>query len=302
VRGNTVNLTDPSGRFAGLILPFLGLGTLNDVTSNGGRNTGKFLQDLCEGDVLGGLGSAFELMLPTLEALGKVAIALAVSIAASVVITAATFVIAAAIGVTSTFALAVGATALFLSGIGGGQTFRATSNVLNGKNWDNGLFNGQDMVVDGALSVITFGIFSKFTGGGITTFGAQGLNAGRQTVDAAKNFFKADEVLLEIQYFSGNVPPKTDGATPISVYSHVDDSGRVVQNAIYNNNGDVMAHIDFKPHGSSPSGHGHLFTTPGKPSTGHGRLYPHYPPGYFPPEWYKIPHNMSPLTPIGVGK
>jgi len=126
-------------------------------------------------------------MLPTLEALGKVAIALTVSIAASVVITAATFVIAAAIGVTSTFALAVGATALFLSGIGGGQAFRATSNVLNGKNWDNGLFNGQDMVVDGALSVITFGIFSKFTGGGITTFGAQGLNAGRQALSAVKN-------------------------------------------------------------------------------------------------------------------
>ena len=106
----------------------------------------------------------------------------------------------------------------------------------------------------------------------------------------------------QMQYFSGTESPWTTGATPNSVYSHINKFGKVIQNAIYDASGDVIAHIDFKPHSSAPSGHGHLFSVPGNPGTGHGTNYPHYPPGYFPAEWYRIPTNTIPHTSIGDGR
>ena len=99
--------------------------------------------------------------------------------------------------------------------------------------------------------------------------------------------------------FSGTTKPWLEGATPNSVYTYVSPTnGRAVQNAIYDADGKVIAHIDFNRHGSAVSGHGHQFP-PGQPGLGHGPGTPHHQPGSLPPDWSFMPPGVSPQTPIG---
>ncbi|QSD35729.1 RHS repeat protein [Pectobacterium brasiliense] len=100
-------------------------------------------------------------------------------------------------------------------------------------------------------------------------------------------------------HFSGTEKPRTTGATPNSMYTHIDPkTGKAVQNAIYDNNGDVIGHVDFKNHGIE-SGHYHLFPEPGNPASGHGPGKPHYPHSGIPSGWDALPPGIEPHTPIG---
>ncbi len=100
-------------------------------------------------------------------------------------------------------------------------------------------------------------------------------------------------------HFYGNDKPWLSGATPNSVYTHIDPkTGKAVQNAIYDSNGNVIAHVDFKNHGGAVSGHGHQFP-PGQPGFGHGQGAIHYPPGSLPPDYSIIPPSVAPHTPLG---
>ena len=108
------------------------------------------------------------------------------------------------------------------------------------------------------------------------------------------NYFISDAQLLvhncTVPRFHGPNKPWPTGATPNSIYTHLDPvTGVPKQNAIYDANGDVIAHVDFKQHGSSPPGHFHTFPAPGNPSSGHGRGNPHYPPESLPPGWGDVP-------------
>jgi RHS repeat-associated protein len=78
---------------------------------------------------------------------------------------------------------------------------------------------------------------------------------------------------------SGTQKPPTKGALPNSTYTHIDPkTGKAVQNAIYDKDGNVVGHVDFKNHGpGAPSGHGHAFPEPGNPGSGHGPDKPHIP-------------------------
>lgn len=107
----------------------------------------------------------------------------------------------------------------------------------------------------------------------------------------------------------GTAPPPTKGAAPNSVYTHVDPvTGKAKQNAVYDQNGNVVAHIDFKNQGKDPkdptkvavSGHGHTFSTPGDPSTGHGKGADHHDPGTLPPSYSALPAGVQPRTPLGT--
>ena len=72
----------------------------------------------------------------------------------------------------------------------------------------------------------------------------------------------------ELTEFSGTSKPWLTGATPNSKYTHLDPKGRAIQNAVYNAEGNVVGHVDFKRHGSAASGHGHIMTQPGVPASG----------------------------------
>jgi hypothetical protein len=101
--------------------------------------------------------------------------------------------------------------------------------------------------------------------------------------------------------FQGPAKPWTSGATPNSVYTHIDPkTGKAVQNAIYDANGNVLGHVDFKNHGpGAPSGHGHMFPKPGNPASGHGPSMPHIPNNELPSGWDALPHGIEPRTPLG---
>jgi hypothetical protein len=100
--------------------------------------------------------------------------------------------------------------------------------------------------------------------------------------------------------FKGTTRPWTTGATPDSIYTHLDPkTGKALQNAIYDSNGDVMGHVDFKNHNGEPSGHGHKFLLPGNPSSGHGKGMTHIPNHLLPPGWDDLPPGVSPRTPLG---
>jgi len=101
---------------------------------------------------------------------------------------------------------------------------------------------------------------------------------------------------------SGTTRPPTTGATPNSIYTHIDPrTGKAVQNAVYDSNGNVIAHIDFKNHGGATSGHYHTFPVPGNPASGHGAGNPHHPHSTLPSSWGwdALPPGVSPHTPIG---
>ena len=98
--------------------------------------------------------------------------------------------------------------------------------------------------------------------------------------------------------YSGTTKPWLTGATPNSIYTRIDSrTGRALQNAVYDSKGSVIGHIDFKPHGIAPSGHGHLFP-PGQPGLGHGAGYLHIPNSQLPSEWMQLPPGIQPFNPI----
>jgi len=101
--------------------------------------------------------------------------------------------------------------------------------------------------------------------------------------------------------FSGYHKPWTSGATPNSTYTHIDPkTGKAKQNAIYDADGNVEGHVDFKNQGKgAPSGHGHQFPEPGNPASGHGPSKPYIPNDQLPSEWDKLPPGVQPHTPIG---
>jgi RHS repeat-associated protein len=102
-------------------------------------------------------------------------------------------------------------------------------------------------------------------------------------------------------HFSGTDKPWTKGATPDSIYTHIDPkTGKAVQNAVYDSQGNVIGHVDFKNHGpGATSGHGHTFPQPGNPASGHGPGNPHIPNNQLPPGWDAVPPGVQPHTPIG---
>ncbi len=100
-------------------------------------------------------------------------------------------------------------------------------------------------------------------------------------------------------HYSGTDKPLTTGATPNSIYTHIDPkTGKAVQNAIYDSNGSVIGHVDFKNHGIE-SGHYHEFPIPGNPASGHGAGKPHNPYSTIPSGWDILPPGIEPHTPIG---
>jgi hypothetical protein len=100
-------------------------------------------------------------------------------------------------------------------------------------------------------------------------------------------------------HYSGTKKPLTNGAEPNSIYTHIHPrTGKAVQNAIYDANGDVIGHVDFKNHGIE-SGHWHSFPQPGNPGSGHGPNNPHNPYSTLPSGWGILPPGISPHTPIG---
>ena len=100
-------------------------------------------------------------------------------------------------------------------------------------------------------------------------------------------------------HFQGTEKPRVKGATPNSVYSHVDPkTGKVLQNAVYDADGKVVGHVDFKNHGIE-SGHWHEFPEAGNPASGHGPGKPHHPNSTVPEGWDVIPQGKQPHTPIG---
>jgi hypothetical protein len=103
-----------------------------------------------------------------------------------------------------------------------------------------------------------------------------------------------------LPHFQGTDKPWTSGATPNSNYTHVGPDGKAVQNAIYDADGNVVGHVDFKNHGPSAlSGHGHQFPEPGNPASGHGPGKPHFPNEQLPPGWDDLPPGIDPRTPLG---
>ena len=97
----------------------------------------------------------------------------------------------------------------------------------------------------------------------------------------------------------GHDKPKTPGAKPNSVYTHVDKTmGKAKQNAIYNKDGDVVGHVDFKNHNPATSGHRHIFPQPGQPASGHGPNSPHIPNKSLPSGCDALPPGVKSQTPI----
>jgi hypothetical protein len=102
-------------------------------------------------------------------------------------------------------------------------------------------------------------------------------------------------------HFQGYGKPWIRGATPNSIYTWIDiKTGRALQNAVYNQNGDVIGHVDFKNHGrGAVSGHGHQFP-PGNPFSGHGRGSNHLANNQLPSGWDTLPTGVPPYTTVGL--
>jgi RHS repeat-associated protein len=140
----------------------------------------------------------------------------------------------------------------------------------------------------------------KFVAGGLWAAGAILPGGGYSQIDNVAKGVAKNVPPSSAPQFSGTSKPWTSGATPNSKYTHVGPDGKAVQNAIYDGNGNVIGHVDFKNHGpGAPSGHGHQFPIPGNPASGHGPGKPHIPPNQLPPGWGDLPPGVPPRTPIG---
>lgn len=102
-------------------------------------------------------------------------------------------------------------------------------------------------------------------------------------------------------HFKGTDKPWTKSATSNSKYTKIDPkTGKATQTAVYDSNGNVVGHVDFKNHGKGAvSGHGHVFPEPGNPASGHGKGKPHIPNSDLPSDWSNLPSGIEPHTPIG---
>jgi len=50
------------------------------------------------------------------------------------------------------------------------------------------------------------------------------------------------------------------GEVPNSVHTEINGAGKAIQNSIFDANGNIVGHVDFKNHGpGAPSGHWHSF-------------------------------------------
>ncbi|MGB0743360.1 MAG: RHS repeat-associated core domain-containing protein, partial [Opitutales bacterium] len=100
--------------------------------------------------------------------------------------------------------------------------------------------------------------------------------------------------------FRGTDKPWTEGATPNSTYFHLDKNGKLKQTALYDENGNVIGHVDYKNHGTdAPSGHGHYFPEAGNPASGHGKGKPHIPREDLPENWVEVPSDLETTIPVG---
>ncbi|MBV7530950.1 DUF6443 domain-containing protein [Chitinophaga sp. sic0106] len=119
--------------------------------------------------------------------------------------------------------------------------------------------------------------------------------------ESAKAVEQVNAVSSEFELVSlrGFEKAKPSGATPNSVYTKLDKTGKVaVSNYIYNGDGDVIYQVDFQQHGSALSGHGHILS-PGDFSSGHGPTAPHIIWTDVPKEYIAIPKDLVPSIPLG---
>jgi RHS repeat-associated protein len=141
----------------------------------------------------------------------------------------------------------------------------------------------------GSFNNFNWGEFLGAAAGGAVIGATVGTGVGGE-IDAGAGAADAGGETVIPTRFVGTDKPWTRGATPNSIYTHVDPvTGVPKQNAVYDENGDVIGHVDFKQHGSAPPGHGHIFPEPGNPASGHGPGAPHIPPGDLPPGWGDLP-------------
>ena len=106
-------------------------------------------------------------------------------------------------------------------------------------------------------------------------------------------------------------PPRSDRLpgrdAQLGLHPHRSEDRESEAERRYDQDGNVVAHVDFKNHGKDPkdptkmavSGHGHTFSTPGDPSTGHGEGAVHHDPGTLPPSYSALPPGVQPHTPLG---
>jgi hypothetical protein len=136
------------------------------------------------------------------------------------------------------------------------------------------------------------------TGVGLDSFGGDARSMAKSNAPAAGGQVPSSPS----PHLSGTSKPWTRGATPESIYTHLDpNTGEAIQNAIYDANGDVIGHVDFTNHGmGATSGHGHFFGLPGYPSSGHGAAHPHIPNHALPAGWDALPAGVNPRTPLGL--
>lgn len=104
---------------------------------------------------------------------------------------------------------------------------------------------------------------------------------------------------------SGDTKPALRGATANTTYDHFAEGGdppadKSKQTAVFDGAGDVLAHIDWKNHGTgATSGHWHYFSEPGNPASGHGRGKTHYPNSDLPAAFQAPPSGLPPWTAVG---
>ncbi len=166
----------------------------------------------------------------------------------------------------------------------------------------------------GAIVVggVTGGLASHYSNSHLTTGSTQwwrkvGIGAGAGAAGGAIGWGAGKLLMMPFgkgtngrPRFWGPERPWNRGATPHSAYTRLHpDTGKAIQTAIYDENGNVIAHIDFTNHRGATSGHGHLFPEPGNPASGHGAGSQHVPYGDLPDDWYVLPPGVDPITPIG---
>jgi len=139
-----------------------------------------------------------------------------------------------------------------------------------------------------------------FVGGSGWGFDVWSHNHDTTTPAGQQGWLNENNQPLTGGHHSGHGKPLTTGASPNSVYTHVDPrTGVAKQNVIYDADGNVVAHVDFKRHGMAPSGHAHPIPKPGQPDSGHTHNYTPIQPSDVPPGWLATPPNALPQQPIG---
>lgn len=211
--------------------------------------------------------------------------------------------------------VATGLTAAAASGALGGVATSTTANILTGEEPMKGTVKAAALgAVGGVVGQVLGDTVVAFKQGYSSAVASGESQAAVQTVEnvatapvtsapkaTSSTVPEAQAAKTPAPHFSGTDKPWTKGATPGSTYTHIDPkTGKAVQNAVYDDAGDVVGHVDFKNHGpGAPSGHGHTFPQPGNPASGHGKGKPHIPNNQLPPGWDTLPPGVQPHTPLG---